>query len=70
MGYSIGLIAANAIKAAGPNPDRAAVRDALERTKDFAVPLGNGRWNLDAGRNPSYGAVVISVKGGAFVLAE
>lgn len=70
VGYSMGLIAANAIRTASPNPDRARVRDALEKTKDFPMLLGNGKWTLDANRNPYYGAAVITVKGGVFVLAE
>ena len=70
VGYSMGLIAANAIRAASPNPDRVKVREALEKTKDFPMLLGNGKWNLDANRNPYYGAAVITVKGGSFVVAE
>lgn len=70
VGYSMALVASAALKDAGPNPDRAKVRDALERSKDVPVLLGAGKWNLDAGRNPSYGAAVIMVKGGTFVLAE
>lgn len=70
VGYTLGQIAANAIRVAGPNPDRAKVRDALEKTKDFPTVLGDGVWNLDANRNPYYGAAVISVKNGQFVLAE
>ena len=70
VGYSIGLIAANALKTAGPNPTRSSVRLALEKTKNFPVPLGDGKWTLDENRNPHYGAAVIVVKNGGFSQAD
>jgi branched-chain amino acid transport system substrate-binding protein len=69
VGYTIGTLAVHAIKTASPNPDRAKVRDALERTANFPVVLGNGSFTLDKDRNPTYGATVLLVKNGTFELA-
>jgi branched-chain amino acid transport system substrate-binding protein len=69
VGYTIGTVAVNAIKSASPNPDRAKVRDALEKTSNFPVVLGTGTLNLDKDRNPSYGAAVLVVKNGGFEFA-
>lgn len=69
VGYTMGVIAAQAIKNAGPNPTREGVRNALAAMKDVPTVLGNGVWNLDANRNPNYGAAVLMVKDGGFVAA-
>jgi branched-chain amino acid transport system substrate-binding protein len=64
VGYSMMLIAGNAIKAAGPSPTREAVRDAMAKTKDLPVVVGQGRFSLDANRIPSFGAAVLVLKDG------
>jgi branched-chain amino acid transport system substrate-binding protein len=64
VGYSMMLIAGNAIKAAGPNPTREAVRDAMAKTKDLPVVVGQGMFSLDAERIPSFGAAVLVLKDG------
>jgi branched-chain amino acid transport system substrate-binding protein len=69
VGYTMGIIAGTAIKDAGPNPTREGVRNALAAMKDVPTVLGKGKWNLDANRNPYYGAAVLMVKDGAFTLA-
>lgn len=68
-GYSTGLLAVAAIKAAGPNPDREKVRDALSKLKDVPVVVGNGAWN-QTDRRPKYGAIIIVAKDGKFVAAQ
>jgi branched-chain amino acid transport system substrate-binding protein len=70
VGYTLAQMAVRAIKNAGPNPDRAKIRDALEATKDMPVILGNGSLSLDQNRNPFYGAVVLSIRNGQLVLAD
>ncbi|MBL8671843.1 MAG: ABC transporter substrate-binding protein [Alphaproteobacteria bacterium] len=67
VGYSMMLIAANAVKAAGANPTRDAVRAAMAKTKDLPVVVGQGRFTLDAERIPSFGAAVLQVKDGKWV---
>ena len=69
MGYTLAQIGVQAIRNAGPNPDRAKVRAELEKMNNVPVVIGNGSWTLDAGRQPSYGAAILQVKGGAFVSA-
>jgi branched-chain amino acid transport system substrate-binding protein len=69
VGYTMGVIAATAIANAGPNPTREGVRAALAAMKDVPTVLGDGKWNIDANRNPYYGAAVLVVKDGAFAAA-
>jgi len=66
MGYSAGLIAVQAFRNAGPNPDRAKIRAELARSNKVPVVIGEGAWSLDAARNPNYGGAVLVVKNGAF----
>ena len=54
LGYAAGQIAAEAIRNAGPNPDPETVRLALERVNQVEVLVGQGRWQQDAMRNPTY----------------
>ena len=70
VGYTLGQMGILAIKNAGPHPDRAKIRDALERTKNMPVILGTGSLNLDQNRNPYYGAAVLTVKQGQLALAD
>lgn len=69
VGYSMGLIAGNAIKAAGPNPTREKVREALQATKNLPVVIGRGTWSISdpATRIPSFGYAVMKIQGGKFV---
>ncbi|MBS3652034.1 ABC transporter substrate-binding protein [Pseudaminobacter sp. 19-2017] len=69
MGYALASLAVQAIKDAGPGPDRDKVKDALGKLRDQPTVLGTHVWTLDDKRNPSYGAAVITVKDGKFELA-
>jgi branched-chain amino acid transport system substrate-binding protein len=70
MGYALGQVAVQAVRNAGPNPDRTKIRDALGKLNNVPVVLGNGNWSVDAGRNPSYGGVLLQVKDGNFISAQ
>lgn len=67
VGYSMMLIAGNAIKQAGPNPTREAVRDAMAKTTNLPVVIGQGKFSVDANRIPSFGAAVLQIKDGKWV---
>ena len=69
VGYSMGLIAGNAIKAAGPNPTREKVRDAMLATKNLPVVIGRGSWSINdpATRIPTFGYAVMKIQGGKYV---
>ncbi len=69
VGYSMALIAANAIKAAGPNPTRDKVREAMLATKNLPVVIGRGTWSIadPATRIPTFGYAVLKIQGGKFV---
>jgi len=68
-GYSAMRLALNAIKLAGPNPTRDAIRQAMSKAKDVPVLVGNGKYTLDAERVPFVGMHVLQVKNGTFVKA-
>jgi branched-chain amino acid transport system substrate-binding protein len=67
LGYDSALVLSDAIKRAG-GTDGAKVRDALAATKDFEGVTG--KTTMDAQRNATKAAVVISVKDGKFVYVE
>lgn len=67
MGYSLGQVVLSAIRDAGPNPTREAVRDALTATEGVPVVVGTGAFRLDETRTPLYGVNVLSVRDGQFV---
>jgi branched-chain amino acid transport system substrate-binding protein len=67
VGYSMMLIAANAIKQAGPNPTRDGVRDAMAKTKDLPVVIGQGKFSVDQDRIPHFGAAVLMIKDGKWI---
>lgn len=69
VGYGGMRVVAAAIKNAGPNPTRDAVRDALGKVKDVRVVVGQGLYSMDAERVPRPGMNVLTVKDGGFVLA-
>jgi len=68
LGYSLMTVVASAVKAAGPNPTRESVRDAMNRTKDVPVVVGTGKYSY-VNRIPTYGTSFLMVKDGAFVPA-
>jgi branched-chain amino acid transport system substrate-binding protein len=70
MGYSTALIGIQAIRNAGPNPDREKLRAQLAKSSKVPVVIGDGQWTLDSVRQPSYGAAILRVRNGAFVNAE
>lgn len=70
VGYSMGLVVANAVRTAGPNPSRDAVRDAMAKTKDLPVVVGQGRITFDADRVPQFGAAILTIKDGKWVQAQ
>ena len=67
LGYDSAMVLADAIKRAGTT-DSAKVRDALAATKDY--PGITGRTTIDAQRNATKAAVVITVKNGQFKFVE
>lgn len=67
MGYALASVAIQAVRNAGPNPDRTKIRDELAKLNKVPVVLGNGTWSVDDKRNPSYGGVLLQVKDGNFV---
>jgi branched-chain amino acid transport system substrate-binding protein len=69
LGYSSVKLAVEALRTAGYNPSRDAIRTALAKIRDFDVPLGTGRFSFDEGRNAQYGALVLTIKGGKIIEA-
>ncbi len=67
LGYDSAMVLADAIKRAGTT-DSAKVRDALAATKDY--PGITGLTTIDAQRNATKAAVVITVKNGQFKFVE
>lgn len=61
-------VVAHALKAAGPNPTRESLRDALAKTKDVPVVIGTGKYSY-VNRIPTYGSTFLMVKDGKFVPA-
>jgi len=67
LGYDSAMVLFDAIQRAG-STDSAKIRDALATTKDF--PCVTGKTTLDAQRNATKGAVIITVKDGKFKYVE
>ena len=67
LGYDSAMVLASAIKAAGTT-DGAKVRDALAATKDFQGVTG--KTTIDANRNASKPAVVLTITNGQFKYVE
>ena len=67
LGYDSAELLADAIKRAG-STKAAAVRDAIAHTKNFPGVTGN--ITIDAERNPTKAAVVVTVKDGKFKFVE
>lgn len=70
MGYALGQVAVQAVRNAGPAPDRTKIRDALAKLNNVPMVMGNGTWSVDAGRNPSYGGVLLQVRNGEFAAVQ
>ena len=68
LGYSYMTVVGNALKAAGPNPTRESLRDAMVKTKDVPVVVGGGKYSY-VNRIPTYGSTFLMVKDGKFVPA-
>jgi branched-chain amino acid transport system substrate-binding protein len=69
MGFALATLAIQAIKDAGPNPTREKVKDAMNALRDQPTIIGDHTWTMDDGRNPHYGAALLTVKNGKFELA-
>lgn len=67
IGYATGLIAAEAVRNAGPAPTRALVREALERGTSLTLPLGQSKWSMGLRHEPNYAPAFFSIRAGAFV---
>ena len=67
LGYDSAMILADAIKRAGTT-DGPKIRDALAATKDFQGVTGN--ITMDANRNASKPAVILTIKNGEFKYVE
>jgi branched-chain amino acid transport system substrate-binding protein len=67
LGYDSAELLADAIKRAG-STKAAAIRDAIAHTKNFPGVTGN--ITIDAERNPTKAAVVVTVKDGKFKFVE
>ncbi len=67
LGYDSAIVLVDAIKRAGTT-DSAKLRDAIAATKDFDCVTG--KTTLDAQRNPSKSAVILTVKDGKFKYVE
>jgi branched-chain amino acid transport system substrate-binding protein len=67
LGYDSAIVLIDAIKRAGTT-DSAKLRDALAATKDLMCVTG--KTTLDADRNPTKSAVIVTVKDGKFKYVE
>ncbi|MCX5590301.1 ABC transporter substrate-binding protein [Alcaligenes endophyticus] len=70
VGYTEMQLAAEAVRLAGDNPDRASLTQALGKIKDFPVVLGNGNFSINDQRLPEYGGFVLQIKDGKQVLVD
>ena len=66
----MGLVTAEAILKALPNPTREKIRQALVQISNLDVPFGFGKFLNDSERIPNYGAAVVKVTNGEIVLAD
>jgi branched-chain amino acid transport system substrate-binding protein len=67
LGYDSAMVLADAIKRAG-SLEPAKIRDAIAATKDFAGVTG--KTTIDANRNASKPAVILTVENGKFKLLD
>jgi branched-chain amino acid transport system substrate-binding protein len=66
-GYSIMQVVARAIRSIGPNVTRDTLRDALARTREVPVVLGQGVISFDENRVPIFDPVVLVLRDGQWV---
>ena len=66
LGYTTGLIAAEAIRASGPAPTRTLVRDALDRIGKVTVPLGKQTWTMGSQHEPLYDPALFTIRDGQY----
>jgi branched-chain amino acid transport system substrate-binding protein len=67
LGYASMQVVAAAIKAAGANVTRDAIRDQLMKIKDLPVVVGDGKLTITPDRLTHYEMSVLTVKDGKFV---
>jgi branched-chain amino acid transport system substrate-binding protein len=67
LGYDSAMVLADAIRRAG-RAEPAKIRDALAATRDY--PAVTGRITIDAHRNASKSAVILTIKGGRYHFVE
>jgi branched-chain amino acid transport system substrate-binding protein len=70
IGYATGLIAAAAVRNAGPAPTRALIREAIERGTALELPLGQQKWTLGLRHEPQYLPALFVIRAGKFVALE
>ncbi|CUB01845.1 ABC transporter substrate-binding protein [Comamonas thiooxydans] len=68
IGYSLAQVGLAALKEAGPAPTREKVHEAFYRLRDVPIVGGSGAWN-QTDRKPHFGAMVLVLKDGQFVVA-
>ncbi|RJL20264.1 ABC transporter substrate-binding protein [Paracoccus siganidrum] len=69
IGYATSQVLAAALSAAGEDPSREAVRDAIAGVKDVPVIVGSGRFNFTEDRFVTTGMNILQVRDGAFASA-
>lgn len=67
IGYTMMKMVGEALRRAGPNPDRAKFRDALAGLPPMPTILGDGTFTIDPDRFVHYGAALLVVHDGKFV---
>lgn len=70
VGYALGSVAVDILKIAGPNADRETVRASFGKLGRVPTVLGDGSFEFGPDRAPHYGAVILTVRSGAFVDAS
>ena len=66
----MGLVTAEAIRKALPNPTREKIRQAFMQISNLDVPFGFGKFSTDSERIPHYKAAVVKVNNGKIVFAD
>lgn len=70
LGFATGMIAAEAVRNAGPAPTRALMREALERGTSLTLPLGQSKWTMGPRHEPLYAPAMFNIRKGTFVPSE
>lgn len=66
IGYNHLLVAAAAIKAAGPNYDRESIREAIATIENIPAITSNGHISITKERVPAYDSYILTVRNGKF----